>query len=72
MGCAESRPEAASQPLLSDSDTRAFTSHSMPVLSRMGQPPSQNNPGDPVLLSTQHERLILELLPFKEVRQFHE
>jgi len=37
----------------------------------MGQPQHQSI-GGPVQLSTQHERLILELLPFKDLSQFHE
>jgi hypothetical protein len=37
----------------------------------MGQPQILA-PGPSVRLSTQHERLILELLPFKDVVQFHE
>jgi len=68
MGCAESRVQSSSQPLLSDFDSRE-SSTSMPL--RMGQPQNQAS-GPPVQLSTQHERLILELLPFKDVRQFHE
>lgn len=76
MGCAESREQSgprgpSSQPLLSglprndDDDDELFT---------MGQPrPTQPPPlTGPAQLSSQHERLILELLPFKELRQFHE
>ncbi|KAK5660466.1 hypothetical protein OQA88_13013 [Cercophora sp. LCS_1] len=36
----------------------------------MGQPPA--NQSGPALLSTQHERLILELLPCKDISHFHE
>ncbi|KAG7287068.1 hypothetical protein NEMBOFW57_006571 [Staphylotrichum longicolle] len=38
----------------------------------MGQPAQQQPLAGAVQLCSQHERLILELLPFKEVRQFHE
>ncbi|KAK4125958.1 hypothetical protein N657DRAFT_642716 [Parathielavia appendiculata] len=39
----------------------------------MGQPqPAQQPLAGAAHLSAQHERLILELLPFKELRQFHE
>jgi hypothetical protein len=75
MGCAESREQSgpqgpSSQPLLSilpssDDDNE---------LCMMGQPQltPQRAPGGPSQLSSQHERLILELLPFKELGQFHE
>ncbi|KAL2131263.1 hypothetical protein VTI74DRAFT_5318 [Chaetomium olivicolor] len=70
MGCSESREESSSQPLLSTFDPKNDTI-SMPV--RMGQPqPAQPPVIGTVQLSSQHERLILELLPFKDVRQFHE
>ncbi len=70
MGCAESRQESSSQPLLSSftSDDDESGSPSMPP--RMGQP-AQPLTGV-VPLSSQHERLMLELLPFKDLRQFHE
>ncbi|KAK4100291.1 hypothetical protein N658DRAFT_508015 [Parathielavia hyrcaniae] len=39
----------------------------------MGRPqPAQQPPAGAVQVSTQHERLILELLPFKDLGQFHE
>jgi hypothetical protein len=74
MGCAESREQSgprgqSSQPLLSglphNDDDELFT---------MGQPQPTRPPPltGPAQLSSQHERLILELLPFKELRQFHE
>lgn len=70
MGCAESREESSSHPLLS-----AFNQENdsilMPVM--MGQPQASPSPlPGAVQLSSQHERLILELLPFKDLRQFHE
>jgi hypothetical protein len=79
MGCAESKQEQEpnSQPLLlsnfkdddDDGDDRNVESILMPP--SMGQPQAQTPTGAPQL-STQHERLILELLPFKDARQFHE
>ena len=68
MGCAESRQEFVAQPLPSDFDA---PDNSMPLASGMGQPQASVQLGF-ASLSTQHERLILELLPFKEARQFHE
>ena len=44
-------------------------------MSRMGHPPQQpiySPAASSSSLSTQHERLILELLPFKDARQFQE
>lgn len=77
MGCAESRQElqsseSSSQPLLS-----SFSPDDDPILMppRMGQPAHQSSQqplAGSVQLSSQHERLILELLPFKDLRQFHE
>jgi hypothetical protein len=73
MGCAESRPASgskpSSQPLLStpfQDDDDAF---SLPLT--MGQQPPPSASGT-VQLASQHERLILELLPFQDIRQFHE
>ncbi|KAL1841998.1 hypothetical protein VTJ49DRAFT_6241 [Mycothermus thermophilus] len=69
MGCAESKPQesASSQPLLSTfpADLDLTTCTSFP----MGHPFQAAGPSQ---LSSQHERLILELLPFKDSRQFHE
>ena len=83
MGCAESKQEQEqeqelnSQPLLlsnfkdddDDGDDRNVESILMPP--SMGQSQAQIPAGAPQL-STQHERLILELLPLKDARQFHE
>ena len=69
MGCAESRQESSSQPLLS-SFIQDDQSESPPMPPRMGQP-AQPLTGV-VPLSSQHERLMLELLPFKDLGQFHE
>ncbi len=69
MGCAESRQESSSQPLLS-SFIQDDESGSPSMPPRMGQP-AQPLTGT-VQLSSQHERLMLELLPFKDLRQFHE
>lgn len=74
MGCADSRPESvskrSSQPLLSgnfrDDDDDAF---SLPLT--MGQQPPPSASGT-VRLASQHERLILELLPFQDIRQFQD
>lgn len=48
----------------------------VPVSSTMGQPPQQQQHGIPLAgssrLAQQHERLILELLPFKSADQFQE
>lgn len=73
MGCAESRPQSVSkgnsQPLLStfrDDDDDAYS-----LALTMGQPPPPSASGA-VRLASQHERLILELLPFQDIRQFHE
>ena len=70
MGCAESRETTVSEPFLSNFDGQ--DSESMPMPVRMGQPPIPVPSGAHPLLSTQHERLILELLPLKDIRQFHE
>lgn len=71
MGCHESKQKSGStsDPLLSDYTPNDDTYISMS--SRMGQPPAQV-PAGSVQLASQHERLILELLPFKDIRQFHE
>ena len=71
MGCAESRQESSSQPLLS-SFTRDEDDQSElpPMPPRMGQPAPPLTGVVP--LASQHERLMLELLPFKDLRQFHE
>ncbi len=76
MGCAESREaaiSAANEPLLSAfSPDQEGPTEPIPLPTRMGNP----QPYAPVTglsqISTQHERLILELLPFKDARQFHE
>lgn len=73
MGCAESRQESSSQPLLSNfTQVDGADAESVPMPPRMGQPAQQQPLAGAVQLCSQHERLILELLPFKEVRQFHE
>jgi len=71
MGCAESRQESSSQPLLS-SFTRDEDDQSElpPMPPRMGQPAPPLTGVVP--LASQHERLMLELLPFKDLREFHE
>lgn len=79
MGCAESRQESSSQPFLphfsdsgDDDDDNREEPTSIP--STMGQPPqiARQPLNGAAQLSSQHERLILELLPFKDARQFHE
>jgi hypothetical protein len=70
MGCADSKEESSSQPLLS---TFPLDDDLIPMPPRMGQPQLAQQPlAGAVHLSAQHERLILELLPFKDLRQFHE
>lgn len=75
MGCAESKQESKSQPLLlstyRDDNDDLYT----PMLHEMGQPQPQPQTGagsGAGHLSSQYERLLLELLPFKDSRQFHE
>lgn len=77
MGCVESKEEEptsehllSSFPITEDSFSAATSS--------MGQPPPQPQfkPLQPLVVgpqfSSQHERLLLELLPFKEAAQFRE
>lgn len=68
MGCAESRQELSSQSLRSALDDVELPEPPSPA---MGSPPLQF-PTASVQLSSQHERLILDLLPFKDIRQFYE
>jgi hypothetical protein len=77
MGCAESREQSgpqgpSSHPLLSTLPRDENNDDTQFLM--MGQPPlaPQRALGGPSKLSSQHERLILELLPFKEPAQFHE
>ena len=75
MGCAESREQSGPQGPSSQLLLSTLPHDDDPELLMMGQPPlaqQQRAPGGPVKLSSQHERLILELLPFKEPAQFHE
>ena len=87
MGCNESKEEettAASQPFLDGYQRDQFDQHHdsidspnrpIPLSPTMGQP-SQLDQGIPLggssRLAQQHERLILELLPFKDANQFQE
>lgn len=73
MGCAESKEQelSNSQPLLSTFPAEELTNTSFVL--NMGQPQlSQPFQAGPSPLSSQHERLLLELLPFKDRAQFHE
>lgn len=72
MGCNSSQ-EVAYEPLPRPASQDQFSS----PLSDMGQPSQQQQYSSAMAsssasLSTQHERLILELLPLKDARQFHE
>jgi len=73
MGCVESREHAgppASEPLLSAYNTQ---DSALPMSSSMGQPQQQAPlPISGSALPSQHVRLILERLPFKDAEQFHD
>lgn len=80
MGCAESREEtpaaSSSRPFLDDYRSRQHDAYDHSISATMGQPPQQQQHGIPLAgssrLAQQHERLILELLPFKNADQFQE
>ncbi|KAK3319323.1 hypothetical protein B0H66DRAFT_533825 [Apodospora peruviana] len=80
MGCAESREEDPDSERLLSSFQPAAHDYSLPCsVPRMGQPSSQPEPFRPApgpimpsQLASQHERLLLELLPFHDSRRFHE
>lgn len=76
MGCAESKQDTNFPPLLplsfsnDDDDDDADITEFILMQPRMGQP--QAPPAATPQLSTQHERLIVELLSFKDIRQLQE
>lgn len=74
MGCEQSHPERTKIQFSAASNTLPTTPEGTPLLSirqqleeEMGNPPSFRSP-----LHNQHERLILELLPFKDPQVFRE
>ncbi|KAH8900029.1 hypothetical protein GQ53DRAFT_206959 [Thozetella sp. PMI_491] len=73
MGCENSR-EAPYEPL--PQAVPLYRDELATPMTAMGNPAQQNSftstMGSTSSLSTQHERLILELLPLKDTRQFHE
>ncbi|KAK0714891.1 hypothetical protein B0H67DRAFT_579398 [Lasiosphaeris hirsuta] len=71
MGCNESREDIEPQETLLPASEGQPDDYSIPMSPRMGQskPLTQAAAAQ---ISSQHERLILELLPVKDARQFHE
>jgi len=65
MGCAESREELNSQPLLS-----SFPEEDDTILLPLTM--GRSSQSGAAQLSSQHERLLVELLPVKDRRQFHQ